>query len=244
LAYHPQVLGLAEDAAGAIKVMQKLLNTFNPRAVRLPPEVLTSISLLLPAVRDLFAVSQVCRHWQTIVVLSPPLWRYMDCQNLGETIIGLKHYGSLPLRLELGSGFLADALAVVLDNGGRITSVLVLEDIRFFQIHLSHPRLMASPLEELMFFCSTILSRNHYCNFIQRKAVDTQHKFTSLQKCFLPKDFLPINSIHTSIAVQNLIHLSLETSIHGLDMLWECLELETMWWHMGPHLKHTILSLS
>ena len=129
--------------------MRHLLNTFNS-AVQLPSDILVTVPSFLFADQDLFAISQVCHRWRTVLVSFPLLWRRMDCRNLTWTIVGLKRHPPVPLQLELDYSFSTEALTTVLDHGSKIVSLSV--HLPYNQLQLFHPRLVTPSLEELLLF--------------------------------------------------------------------------------------------
>lgn len=206
--------------------IRHLLNTFNA-AVQLPSDVLVMIPLFLPACDDLFAASQICRRWRAILVSSPLLWRRMDCRHLGKAVASLERHRSVPLRLELDSDLSTGALNMVLDSGGKISSVSahLLPD----QLRSLHPRLVTPSVEELVLF----IDESEVSTWKQNINVNIQGEFMFTHKLSVSGFLLPIDRI----TAPNLIHLSLENTISGfsritiqsvLKMLQGCSQLETV----------------
>lgn len=203
---------------------RRLLNTFTA-AVQLPSDILVVIPSFLPAGEDLFAISQVCHRWRTVLVSFPLLWRRISCQQLSWTNASLERHCSAPLRLELDGYCSAKALAAVLNHGSRIASVsacIPTDQLRSFHWHL-----MAS-VEELALY----IYKDDYGHMVGGN-LNIRGHFLSLRRLLVSGFLVPVDKI----TAPNLIHLSLETAhcTHErttvqsvLKMLRGCPRLETV----------------
>ena len=200
-------------------------NTFNT-AAQLPSDILFMIPSFISTSRDLFSVSQVCRRWRTILVSSPLLWRWIDCQKFTHTIVSLKRHRAVPLRLELHGCLSAKALNAVLNHGSKIYSVSA--HIPLDQLRQVHHRLVIPSVEDIVLFVDEDPKDSE-----RVATVEIQAGSMSLRRLLVSGIFVP----PSQITAPNLTHLSLEKMIYSSseiteqsiwNMLQRCSQLETI----------------
>ena len=169
-------------------------------------------------------MSQVCRHWRTALISSALPWTRIDCQSLAQTIVGLERHRSVPLHLELWTGFSDKAWNAVLDHGNEHASVVAYLTPK--QLDLVHERLVTPSVEQILLFTDEDDGPPELIT------VDIRGEFRSLRRLLVSGFTLPIDHIEAP----NLIHLVLEalkpsseyTAHSVLDILQGCPQLETV----------------
>lgn len=67
---------------------------------KLPPEILSQIPHSFP-IRDLIALTQVCRYWRTTFISCGPLWCNIDCERVCEALTCLHRSKDSPIHVRV-----------------------------------------------------------------------------------------------------------------------------------------------
>jgi len=177
---------------------------------------------------DVFSASQVCHHWRSVLISSPPLWTRLPCHRVSRTIASLERCKSMPIQLEFDQQSSNVALESIILCKNKISSLAI------------YPRFNTSPLLHPLFVLSApYVERLHVHSETQRAwgaEEQTAHEIwpglPSLRKLFVSRYSTPIGRL----SAPNLAHLALEQAGYGqnfttrsiLDMLRACPLLETL----------------
>ena len=172
---------------------------------------------------DIYSASQVCNHWRSVLISSPPLWIQSPCRRVPRTIASLERCKSLPIRLMLASQSSIIALKKVLLRGNKVISLAV------------HPYLHPMPLSHQLFTHSrpTVEQLHVFADRWRAEepaAREIWQDFPCLRELFVCRYSIPIDHL----VAPNLVHLALEqegcnpTLKSTLNMLRACPLLETL----------------
>ena len=215
-----------EAIEDALVQARYLVNSFHI-TVRTPPEVLCMISSYLTE-EDLFAASQVCQHWRSVLISTPSLWTRVSCGHTLRTIVSLERCGPLPVQLRLKPRFSSAALGSLLLRKKKIVSLTV--DYRPEQVLW---------LRQLFDFSVSSVERLHVYTDSTREwrpqdlpTGDVWQGLQRLRELFVSRYPVPVEKLYAP----NLAHLALERMGNGqtfttktiLDMLRGCPLLETL----------------
>ena len=180
-----------------------LVNSFHITA-RIPPDILTMICSHLSTEGDAFSVSQVCRYWREVLILSPSLWIRIPCRRVSRTIASLERCKSVPIQLRFDSDSSTVALENVISHGGKMASLTINDDSnRAAPLNT----LFASPMPSLkqlhVYSCGTQWQEDE-----GQKADAFRESLPSLRELFVCQFPVHIGKITSP----NLVHLALENT--------------------------------